>query len=184
MDVPNAPKKKLPLRAYWAITVGWVCCAWNGKLDRFSWLVAQSYHETDGWKSDLLQRSNNLFGMMSPDPYQNGSTQAADGGMATFGSYWSSWTARLQWDKRRGIECQTGKQYVHDVLEHGYAKDPLYAVKWKAIHAQLPSIVTVWSVDVDGPGASWVRIVALVACVSLLLAGLYAVYLIIKSLRK
>lgn len=182
-DVPNA-KYKPTWRAYWFNIVGWFVCAWNGKLDRYAWLVAQSAVETKAWTSNIFLKTGNGFGMKAPTKHMSGTYTTTTGTYAKYRFYYQSWIARLEWDAKRNIQCKTGEAYVDAVCAAGYAEDEHYKATWVGVYYALPKVVRGMSVQFQSEGMGPLSIFGYLLAVSIVLALLYALWLLIRTVYK
>lgn len=106
-------------------------------------LLAQAELETDGFTSYGFAKRKNPFGMR-PALVRPNSQSGAQGGYATYITYWNAVRDRIQWDVYNNI-APPDKQptvtmgddtttpveaYMEAVQAKGYAEDPEYIQKW------------------------------------------------------
>jgi len=109
---------------------GWLYVIRGSEYSHYlDWIVAQSQHETNSWRSELFLNNNNLFGMKVPSKreyFGNGGTPAPDGGMYAKYDTWAdsakdflSWLRYVKFPK----DALTVDRYVYLLKKFGYFTD-------------------------------------------------------------
>jgi len=108
--------------------IGFIACAMRGKLDKYAYLLAHAKHENRAdytgfafsyknpwamWAGPLTSRRK---GSLGPD--------GPDGNTAIYGSWWSAWFDRIEYDDKKGNDDVTScKAYANQVFDHGWFGD-------------------------------------------------------------
>jgi hypothetical protein len=107
---------------HWFTAVGFIACAIRGKLDRYAYLLAQAKFETADYSSHWFSVEKNPWCVQAGTlfPRQKGSVPGDVGNVGVYGSFWSAWLDRLDWDDKRQV-TMTGScwDYAAAVVTQG-----------------------------------------------------------------
>lgn len=94
----------------------------KGKLDRYSYLLAQAKVETGDYQSHWFSKEKNPWCVHAGSLFsRQKSAVPGDGGtMGVYGSFYAAWLDRLEWDEKRQVtETATCWDYAAAVVTQG-----------------------------------------------------------------
>lgn len=184
-DIPNTNETPTRWEVFKFHVVGWFACLVTGNLWKYDVLLAQAKLETGHYTSRQFRVGRNAFGMMTPEPFAQGSMEGADGQMARYSSWWACWRGRLAWDDRRGIRktYNTLREYATAVQQAGYNPDPRYVDRWMDVYQDTASWLTkLVNAPVDG-GSFFQRVKIFIFLIGLLTLIVLVLWVIFKVKR-